>query len=391
MPKRYVVLAAALTIQACLGGIYAWSVFVPSLRTQSGLTAAQAQAVFGTTIAVFALTMTVAGRLVSRLGTRRMAALGGALFGCGYLVASLSSGAFLTILLGIGVVTGMGIGCAYVCPLVACVRWFPRHQGLITGVAVAGFGGGAVLKVQLVEHLLARGHSVLQLFQWIGASYGSVVALAALALASPAERSSPSGPAPTPLRPLLASDRLRRLALGMTCGTFAGLLVIGNLKPLGLASGLDVSPCAAAVGLLAVGNAAGRLAWGWIYDRLAARAIPLSLLLVAAAVGLLIPAARTPRLFPLAAALVGLCFGACFVLYAAQVAAEYGTDQLATAYPIVFLGYGLAGVVGPITGGWLFDATRSYVPGLVVAVTLALIGAHATRRLATVPRSAAID
>ncbi len=378
---RYVVLTASIVLQVCLGGLYAWSAFVPALRAAHGLSTAQTQFIFGVLIATFTVVMVAAGRLQERFGPRPVAMVGGVLFGAGYLAAGFSDGSFLSLTACIGLLAGAGTGFCYVCPLAACVRWFPSHKGLVTGLAVAGFGGGAVLLASWADALLARGLDVLAVFRWIGLTYGAAILAAACALSVPARRFG-GARRRGPTAAALFRDRVFwALALGMFAGTFAGLLVVGNLKPMAAAAGVAPWWAALAIGAFAVGNATGRITWGFLADRLGSRAIPLSLAFLVAATLCLLGVRRWDLAFAGGAMLVGFGFGACFVVYAAHVASRYGPDRVGTVYPPVFLAYGLAGIVGPAAGGFLLDLTGTPLAGLVLSAAVAAVGATAARRL----------
>lgn len=379
--RRYVILAASLVIQVCLGGVYAWSVFVPRLVDDHGLTTTQTQAVFGATIAVFTLVMVYAGRIVERRGPRPLAVAAGVLYAAGYSVAALSGARWAGLLVGIGVLAGAGIGLGYVCPLTVSMKWFPRHKGLITGVTVAGFGGGAVLLSFVADRLFAAGATVPGSLLVLGLMYGATIAAAGLLLAVP----DPVSAAPTrpdAVRLVIGRPLFWGLTLGMFSGTFAGLMVIGNLKPLGLEEGVSAYAATAAISALAVGNAAGRITWGWLYDRLGRGVIPASLLVLGAAV-LILPAMSGGASFIAASAAVGFGFGSCFVLYAAEVAARWGVGHVGSVYPLVFLAYGASGIIGPVAGGWLYDTTGGYGPAIILAATLTVAGAVAVSLLRT--------
>lgn len=378
---RYVVLAASVAIQLCLGGVYAWSVFVTPLVSEYGFSTAQTQIVFGVVFAAFTVAMVFAGRLQEKRGPRLVATIGGLLFGCGYLLASISGGAFPLILLGVGVIGGVGIGFCYVCPLATCIRWFPQSKGFVTGLAVTGFGGGAVLLSLVAGALIERGSNVLEVFRVVGLVYGVVLVACAMLLRVPRDtfhRPQRS----VPLRRILRQRRFWSLASGMFCGTFAGLMVVGSIKPIGVSTGLDPQQAGLAIAALAVGNAAGRVFWGIVHDRIGRSAIPLSLVVLCMAVVSLLPSASSGSTFALAAALTGFGFGACFVVYAAQVAAEYGSNAIGNVYPIIFLAYGFSGVLGPPAGGALFDKTGDYSASLVVAALITAFGITATILLA---------
>ncbi len=314
--QRYLVLAAALLIQVCLGGVYAWSVFVPWLMADHGLTTTQTQAVFGTTIAVFTVVMVYSGRIVERRGPRVLTAIAGVLFAGGYAVASLSGASFPGLIVGIGILAGAGIGAGYVCPLTVSMKWFPDHKGLITGITVAGFASGAVVLSVGAQRLWTAGLSAPQILLAVGLVYGAIIVLSGLMLAVPptqADQGTRIKVWPVVRQPLFWS-----LVIGMFSGTFAGLLIIGNLKPLALSEGISAPAATAAISAFAFGNAAGRIVWGWLYDRVGQPVIPASLLVLA---------------------------------------------------------YGLSGIMGPLTGGWLFDTTSSYVPAITVAAVLTTVSA----------------
>ena len=122
-------------------------------RHHYGYSGTQTQAIFATGIMVFSMVMIFAGRWQDRVGPRRVAMTGGLVLAAGYALAGLAGPSFSVVWLAIGVIGGAGIGLAYVCPVAACVKWFPDLRGLITGLAVAGFGGGAFLFIKLAGTL----------------------------------------------------------------------------------------------------------------------------------------------------------------------------------------------------------------------------------------------
>lgn len=375
--KKYFSLAAAIISMICLGGMYSWSIYVAPLKAQYGLTTAQTQWIFSITVAVFTLMMVGAGRLQHAYGPKRLVLAGAGLFGAGYWLAAWSNGQFLLLVLGIGVLSGAGIGMAYLAALSTPVQWFPRQKGLITGIAAAGFGGGAVVCSMLVERLLVAGMPVEKIFGVIGSSYGLVLACAALGFAVPPDRQQPLPENQAlPLARVMRDRRLWTLCAGMFTGTCAGLLAIGNLKPMGLASGASESAATLGISLFALGNAIGRVGWGRLADRIKGpRILAGSLLALALSVILLLPGAGHDGVFAVLALLIGMNFGANFVLYAAEVLRLYGARHFGQIYPLVFLSYGVAGIFGPLLGGRLFDSMRTYAVAILLAALLCAGGA----------------
>ncbi len=371
--QKWTVLFACIVIQTVLGSVYAWSIFIPSLTSEYGLTQGQCGLVFGFTIAVFTTVMLPAGRLLSKFGPRTIATSGAVLFCAGYLLASASGGKFALILIGIGIIQGAGIGACYVCPLTVAMKWFPEHKGLVTGVAVAGFGGGAILISQFVKYMLAAMElDVLQIFGLNGFLFGAVIFAAAMFLKEPNSQNSGTNKiiSLNTIRHYIHTAPFITLAFGMFAGTFAGLLVIGNLKPIILHDGFDDKIATLGISVFAIGNAAGRIIWGQIHDKLGTRkTVLLSLAFLAAS---LVPLTmKMPAgLLLVIIAITGAGFGACFVVYAASIVKFYGTELFAVLYPICFLGYGLAGLAGPSIGGWLADTFNSFGAGIIVGIMI---------------------
>jgi len=359
----------------CTGGVYAWSIFVPPLKDEHGLHTAQTQLVFGFTIATFALVMILAGKIEKKHGPRITAIIGAALFTLGYLLASFSGGKVGLLLVGIGILSGAGIAFGYVTSLATPIKWFPDYKGLITGISVAGFGGGAILLSWIVKVMLGNGQPVLQIFRIVGISYGIIVFLSALLFSVPEKTQTVYAGSSQSVAKLLRDSKIWALFLAMFAGTFAGLLVIGNLKPIGLNFGVSETYATTAISFLAIGNMVGRVLWGFVSDKLGGRrSVLLALILLTLFTLLIIPGSQSDLTFLFIPFLVGLGFGANFVLFAAEVTQLYGIDNLGTIYPYVFLSYGFAGIIGPSVGGWLFDLTHSYTIPILLSAVICAIG-----------------
>ncbi len=344
---------ASFGIMLCLGGVYAWSIFVPELKQEFRFSAAQTQLIFGTLIAVFPITMILSGKLEKRLGARRSAMISAIFFAAGYLTTGLSGGNFFVILFGVGLLTGIGTGFGYLISLTTPVKFFPQKKGFITGIAAAGFGLAAVILTGIAEILLRSGHHVLDVFIYIGLIYGAVIFMLSFLMPTSAETEAGQN---VDILQLIRNAHFTKLITGIFFGTFAGLMVIGNLKPLGAIYEINDSILALGISLFAIANFAGRLTWGFISDYLGARwTIFIALTFQAISIFLLGYLDITSGFYLILSSAVGFGFGSNFVLFAKETAHEYGVSNLGLVYPYVFLGYAIAGIFGPMTGGLILD------------------------------------
>ena len=414
---RWKVVVGAVLIQLCLGAIYAWSVFTPGLR-DSGWSKLQTQVVFSVGLASFAIVMVYAGRRLKQWGPQRLAFAGGLTLGAGYLLAGFAevggvgsetvSGAigadffdpdFLLILVGVGLIGGAGIGLAYVVPIAVGMRWFPDHKGMITGVAVAGFGFGALGWVKVAGNWggLIESVGIAGTFRVYGVAFAVLVILGALTAQMPPDGWLPAGFEPpqaagaggedfTP-REMLRTPQFHLISLTFMVSAGAGLMAIGLMKLYPIealtASGLPDAEASAIAGtamavFFSLANGIGRLAWGAVSDALGRKR---SVVTMAASQGvfllLFIPMAGNEYLLYLAAALIGFNFGGNFALFPALTADEFGNDAVGTNYPWVFLSYGAGGIIFPILGGWLGDLDNFPLAFMICGVGC-LVGAVAS-------------
>ncbi len=372
--KRWLALAASIAMQTCLGGVYAWSTFAPALEREHGIHTGLSGTVFGVCIAVFTITMVLGGILQKWYGPRPVGMAGGQLFLAGYLVGSHSAGSFPVMITGFGILAGAGIGLGYVCPLATGVKWFPENRGMISGLTVAGFGIGGIFFAEAGQLMLDREMPVLNVLENIGWIAGVIVVVSATLLFTPDVAAGHAVKKPVALSGFLKQKEFRMLFSMMFCGTFGGLLVIGNLKPIGMENGLTAAQATGAVMLFAVGNGVGRVVWGYFHDRYGIRTITWCMLLLMAGT-LWMGFAHSMPGFLAATFIIAFAFGGFFVLFAAEVAADYGVERIGDIYPFFFLGYGIAGLAGPSVGGELLHLTHSTVAAIAVAVLVALAGA----------------
>ncbi len=367
--RRYVILVAAVFMQMCLGATYSWAVFVRPLKELTGLMQGTLQSPFSIFYFVFPLTLIFSDRILRRLGPRNASLLGGILFGGGWMLASLGNYHFAMTAIGIGILAGIGVGTVYLVPVTVGLAWFPEHKGLVTGITVAGFGGGAALFSQVAGWGMARaGISPYMMFLYLGVCYIVIIGLCGLTMVNPPHvRIEATQPINT--RTLLQNRLFLTLCFAMFTGLAAGLTVNANMK--------ELSPLATvrtgimAVALFAVANAIGRVIWGLIFDRITPeRAIQANLLaqaLVLIASPLLL---HVPRGIELFALLTGFNYGGILVLYASTIARVWGIERVSQVYGLLFSVH-LVATFSPMAAGYAYDFTGSFtVPFAALAFLL---------------------
>jgi OFA family oxalate/formate antiporter-like MFS transporter len=306
----------------------------------------------------------------------------------------------------VGFLAGAGVGFAYVCPIAALIKWFPERKGLVSGIAVAGFGFGAYIfshpQLPFSAENYLRGHGIVSLFTAHGLVSLGAVTLGAMLLRNPPE-SSPSR-VESAWQDTLRRPAFYALWLMFFSGAMAGLMVIGTLKGfageqlVGAAGGASAlgedrarevfDRGVAAVGWLAVFNALGRIVWGMVSDRVGRTPAFVAMFLVQAVMMFVIGGLDTEVSLAVGASIVGFNFGGNFALFPSATADLFGAKHLGANYGWVFTSYGIAGVAGIIAGNAAKTATGSYtvafsLAGVLCVVSAVLaVGMHLQRRRA---------
>jgi len=378
--NRWLIVAGALLIQVCLGAVYIWSVFKAPLMNQFGWEAAPTSFTFSLTILVFSIATIFAGRIQDKIGPRWVATAGGLLYGLGLILASKAT-SITSLYLTFGVIGGIGIGTAYVCPLATCVKWFPDKKGLITGLAVAGFGLGGMIFTP-VANMLKDSVGLMSSFAYLGIIYAVFVVLGAQILQNPPAGWKPEGwnpPVAAVGKPSAAADfewgemvRTPQFYIMWVTYLFAagaGLMIIANALPIAQAQGLSAGLAASAVMVVALFNAAGRIAWGVGSDKLGRTRTLLAIFLICG-ITMLSLKMLTGVMILVGVSLVGFCFGGFLAVYPSLSADFFGTKNLGMNYGTIFMAYGLGAVAGPM----LYDLMKSPVPGQLSATPLMISG-----------------
>jgi OFA family oxalate/formate antiporter-like MFS transporter len=401
--NRSLVVVGALLIQVCLGSIYAWSVFTPDLKKiPFNFTNTQTQAIFSVCLATFAVFTVLGGRWQAKSGPRIVALSGGLALGAGYILAGLFGQSFISQLIFIGLIGGAGIGMGYVCPIAVGMKWFPDKKGLITGLAVAGFGFGALIWIQLAGSWggLLASIGVMKVFLVYGIVFLAIVTISSIWMVNPPEGWKPAGWDPTSAAgrsasgasaaEFLPSDILRTpqfygLWFTFIFSSMAGLMTIGIIKLFGIdalqKSGLNIDQASAVAGtamavFYSIANGLGRIIWGTISDK-TGRKVALTLMCTLQGIIMLVFywMGSNEYLLYLGATIIGFNFGGNFSLFPTATADFFGTKNVGRNYGWVFTAYGVGGIIGPIMAGIIRDVWKNWLAAFIICGIACLIAA----------------
>jgi OFA family oxalate/formate antiporter-like MFS transporter len=365
--RRWFVALAGVVIMLILGTVYAWSVFVKPIVAAQGWEPAVVSRVFMLIIGVIGLSAAFGGILVDKKGPKFVAILGAILYGIGVLLGgvALHTGNFWLLLFGYGVIGGMGNGFAYVVPIATLIRWFPDKRGLITGLAVMGFGFGAFFIGMIIPGLINK-IGVANAFFVLGIVYLILNLLASMTLKNPPAGWLPKGftPAATTVS---AADSFSWTEASKTpqwymiwCMLFlnvtAGMGLLSKLSPMAqevikFAQNID-DPAKLAVlggGVLATAsifNGLGRLFWAAVSDKIGRKNVFLVMFLTQAILYILLPQISSVLVFTIIACYLLACLGGGFAVMPAFAADSFGPTYIGKVYGFVLTAWGAAGVVG---------------------------------------------
>ena len=289
----------------------------------------------------------------------------------------------------VGFLAGAGIGFAYVCPIAALVKWFPKHKGLVSGLAVAGFGFGAYLfKGDMGARGFIADHGITNFFLVHGVVCFIAVTIGAMLLRNPPAFATKPGATAAPTNDSHWQDTLKRPAfyilwLMFFSGAMAGLMVIGIVTPFVkdqvIQGGMDATDAVAvgamAMGLLAIFNAIGRVAWGLLSDRIGRTPSFVAMFVFQAVVLFVLGTLDDKTGLYIAASLIGFNFGGNFALFPSATADLFGAKNLGANYGWVFTSYGIAGVVGIAVGNYAYQEYQSYAAAFTAAAGLCVLSA----------------
>ncbi|GAA1899099.1 OFA family MFS transporter [Lapillicoccus jejuensis] len=418
--NRWLVPPAALAVHLCIGQVYATSVYKTSMVAHFSTGQTEIGVVFSIAIVMLGLSAAVFGTWVEKVGPRRAMFTAACAWAVGFLVAALgiATTQLWLLYLGYGVIGGIGLGIGYISPVSTLIKWFPDRPGLATGLAIMGFGGGALLASPLSRQLLqaydasykpsvssstADGHALTLLFVTLGVVYFLVMMVGVANIRVPATGWTPDGFDPSSVKaPLVGTQAVTAaqavrtpqfwlLWVVLFCNVTAGIGILEQASPMiqdffrsGSTSAVTVAAAGGFVGLLSLFNMAGRFVWSSTSDAIGRKPVyvlylggGIVLYLLLATVG-----ASATWLFVLLAALIISFYGGGFATAPAYLRDLFGTLQVGAIHGRLLTAWSAAGVAGPLVVNGFLDAqgkpgtlsASAYRPALLTMVGVLAVG-----------------
>ncbi|MGW9176427.1 OFA family MFS transporter [Streptomyces decoyicus] len=408
--SRWLVPPAALSIHLAIGQAYAWSVFKPPLESSLQLSGTASALPFQLAIVMLGLSAAFGGTLVERHGPRGAMCVSAACFSTGFLVAALgaATGRYGLVVLGYGFIGGIGLGIGYISPVSTLIKWFPDRPGMATGIAIMGFGGGALIaspwSTQLLGTLGADASGIARTFLIMGLVYAVFMTLGVVLVRVPADDwRPPAGPpaGASTARPLVTTAQVSaRSALRtpqfwclwviLCMNVTAGIGILEKAAPMisdffaHTAAPVSASAAAGFVGMLSLANMLGRIVWSSASDLVGRKNIYRLYLGAGALMYLLIALAgdSSKPLFIACAVVILSFYGGGFATIPAYLKDLFGSYQVGAIHGRLLTAWSTAGVLGPLIVNAIADGQKSagrsgpdlYTTSFFIMIGLLVVG-----------------
>ncbi len=379
--SRWLVPPAALAIHLAIGQAYAFSVFNLPLSRAIGVTQpapgdwklSTIGWVFSTAIVFLGVSAALFGRWLERVGPRQAMFVSALCFGGGFEVGALgiATHQFWLLLLGYGVLGGIGLGIGYISPVSTLIRWVPDRPGMATGLAIMGFGGGAMIASPLSTMLMARFRSaastgVAPTFATMGLVYFLFMMFGVFTVRVPRPDWQPRGWSPSArARPLVTTGNVTAdraittpqfwLLWAVLClNVTAGIGVLGQASPMiqeMFSGSISANAAAGFVGLLSLANMGGRFAWSSLSDYIGRKGVYATFFLLGAVLYALVPStgrAGNVVLFVAGYVVIISMYGGGFATIPAYLRDMFGSVQVGAIHGRLLTAWSTAGILGPV-------------------------------------------
>ena len=388
--NRWLIAASAVFIHISIGAAYAYSVYTQPLVETKGWSMASVTTAFTIMMVLGGGSAALFGKFVERSGPRKSAMLAAVLFGLGQAGSgfAISMDSLTGFLLSYGLLSGLGLGIGYIAPVSTLVKWFPDKRGLATGMAVLGFGTGALITAPVAASLI-ESIGISYTFYILGISYFVLMMLGASYIAPPPKNWMPAGikaavkagtrKIKKDLSQATSGEAVRTkhfwmLWIMMLINTSAGIMMISVASPMAQnIVGLSAGAAATMVGIMGVFNGGGRLGWAAASDYISRPKVFIIFFIIQLAAFITLPIITSAFIFQIFIFLVVSCYGGGFSNLPAFIGDLFGTKELGAIHGYLLTTWSLGGLIGPTLVSQIYTRTGSYTPVFYVFTGLIII------------------
>ncbi|GGW79167.1 L-lactate MFS transporter [Salegentibacter mishustinae] len=388
--NRWLIAASAVFIHISIGAAYAYSVYTQPLVETKGWSMASVTTAFTIMMVLGGGSAALFGKFVERSGPRKSAMLAAVLFGLGQAGSgfAISMDSLTGFLLSYGLLSGLGLGIGYIAPVSTLVKWFPDKRGLATGMAVLGFGTGALITAPVAASLI-ESIGISYTFYILGISYFVLMTLGASYIAPPPRNWMPAGMKAAvkagtrkikkDLSQATSGEAVRTkhfwmLWTMMLINTSAEIMMISVASPMAQnIVGLSAGAAATMVGIMGVFNGGGRLGWAAASDYISRPKVFIIFFIIQLAAFITLPIITSAFIFQIFIFLVVSCYGGGFSNLPAFIGDLFGTKELGAIHGYLLTTWSLGGLIGPTLVSQIYTRTGSYTPVFYVFTGLIII------------------
>lgn len=388
--KRWLILGLSCLTNLCIGSVYAWSVFAnPMAEYLSQLNGYEIESlaiIFTIANSVGPITMITGGMMTDKIGPRGVIIIGGLLFGAGMITSGFANSVpMLMITYGLGV--GLGSAMVYGCTVSNSVKWFPDKKGFAGGIMTAAYGISSVV-IPIIANNLISNYGITTTFKILGLVMLIIIEVSSIVIdkcpvdycpknSNPVSIDTEMGIEEKNWKQMISDSRFILMLIMLCCGAFSGLMITSQASIIAQRMmHMSVGNAALIVSVLALFNTVGRICAGVVSDKIGAIKT-ISLVFILLMIGqfcLFISNENIVVVFCLGILIIGFCFGSIMGIYPGFTASQFGSKNNGVNYGIMFIGFALAGCLGPTIMATIYANTNSYRMAFVSAIVLGIIG-----------------
>ncbi|GAA4835191.1 L-lactate MFS transporter [Algivirga pacifica] len=388
--NRWLIAASAVGIHISIGAVYAYSVLKKPLFDQVGWEYSHTAWAFSIAILCLGFTAALLGKYAEKLGPKKSGMIAAVLYGGGLLLSgwAVDIDNLWLFYLGYGVIGGMGLGVGYIAPVSTLIKWFPDRRGLATGLAIMGFGFGALIASSVYQFSIPE-LGISTTMYMLGAVYMVVMISSAQYLAPPPTGWLPKGMVTAEnsngkavkkdLAELTVGEAMKTkrfyylwfmFFINITCG----IAIISVASPLSQeVAGLTTAAAIAMVGAMGLFNGVGRIAWSSFSDKIGRPMTFTAFFAIQIVAFMLLPQTTNAFFFQMLIFIIISCYGGGFATMPAFVGDIFGTKHLSMISGYVLTAWGVAGLIGPQMAAYIREATGSYEQTLYIFAGLFIV------------------